>query len=94
VSGHRHPFEESFFVLEGNPVVAIADKCYALRPHDFGLVPFGAGHAWEQPVERTGAGTTGARPAAPPDRWPRQSSGVFSAPETAGPGRRSARRRA
>lgn len=46
VSGHRHPFEESFFVLEGNPLIAIADKRYALRPNDFGLVPHGTGHAW------------------------------------------------
>ncbi len=84
VSGHRHPFEESFFVLEGNPVVAIADKRYALKPHDFGLVPFGAGHAWHNP---SNGPARVLRVHAPQPRpiGGRGSSGVFSAPETAVP---------
>jgi quercetin dioxygenase-like cupin family protein len=84
VSGHRHPFEESFFVLEGNPMVAIADKCYALKPHDFGLVPFGAGHAWRNP---SNGPARVLRVHAPQPRpiGGRGSWGVFSAPETAVP---------
>ena len=49
ISGQRHPFEESFFVLDGNPLVAVANKSYALGPHDFGLVPFATAHAWSNP---------------------------------------------
>jgi len=49
IVGHLHPFEESFFVLEGRPQVTIADKQYALVPQDFGLVPTAHGHAWANP---------------------------------------------
>lgn len=84
VEGHRHPFEESFFVLEGNPLVAIADKRYALRPHDFGLVPFGAGHAWSNPSQTPAlilrVHAPQPRPIGGRGRW-----GVFGAPETAVP---------
>ncbi|MEV7990620.1 cupin domain-containing protein [Streptomyces sp. NPDC086077] len=52
VIGHRHPFEESFFVLEGNPLLAVADHQYALGPQDFGLVPYAVGHAWNNPTEQ------------------------------------------
>jgi quercetin dioxygenase-like cupin family protein len=84
VSGHRHPFEESFFVLEGNPVVAIADKRYALKSHDFGLVPFGAGHAWSNP-SRAPARVLRVHAPQPRPIGGRGSWGVFSAPETAVP---------
>ncbi|MEM6110318.1 cupin domain-containing protein [Mycobacterium sp. 050272] len=84
VTGHRHPFEESFFVLEGNPLVAIADKRYALRPHDFGLVPFAAGHAWSNPSESRAlllrVHAPQPRPIGGRGNW-----GVFSAPETGVP---------
>ena len=85
VFGHRHPFEESFFVLEGNPLVAIADKRYALRPHDFGLVPFGAGHAWRNPSSAPQARILRVHAPQPRPIGGRGSWGVFSAPETAVP---------
>ena len=84
VLGHRHPFEESFFVLEGNPLVAIADKRYDLRPHDFGLVPFGAGHAWSNPSDRP-ARLLRVHAPQPRPLGGRGSWGVFSAPETTVP---------
>jgi len=84
VQGHRHPFEESFFVLQGNPLVAIADKRYALRPHDFGLVPFGVGHAWSNPAQ-TSAVVLRVRAPQPRPIGGRGSWGVFDAPETAVP---------
>jgi len=84
VQGHRHPFEESFFVLEGNPLVAIGDKRYALQPHDFGVVPFAAGHAWSNP---SGKAALILRIHAPQPRpiGGRGTSGVFDAPEIAVP---------
>ncbi len=46
VPGHLHAFEESFFVLQGSPVLAISGTDYALRPGDFGYAPLAAPHAW------------------------------------------------
>ena len=51
VPGHEHPFEESFFVLEGRVVVTIADVAYDLGEGDFGYVPLGVPHAWSNPFE-------------------------------------------
>jgi mannose-6-phosphate isomerase-like protein (cupin superfamily) len=84
VSGHRHPFEESFFILQGNPFVAIADKSYELCPNDFGLVPFGVGHAWSNPSEQP---VRLLRVHAPQPRpiGGKGAFGVFQAPETAVP---------
>ncbi|HEX4558995.1 MAG TPA: cupin domain-containing protein [Mycobacterium sp.] len=84
VFGHRHPFEESFFVLEGAPLVSIADKHYALGPNDFGLVPFGTGHAWSN---RSQDRARLLRVHAPQPRaiGGRGQWGVFEATETAVP---------
>jgi mannose-6-phosphate isomerase-like protein (cupin superfamily) len=84
ISGHRHAFEESFFVLSGSPLVAIADKSYELEPNDFGLVPFGAGHAWSNPSD-TSALFLRVHAPQPRPIGGRAIAGVFSAPETAVP---------
>lgn len=52
VAGHEHPFEESFFVLEGRVVVTIADVAYDLGEGDFGYVPLGVPHAWSNPFQQ------------------------------------------
>lgn len=39
VPGHLHPFEESFFVLEGEVLVALGGARYRLGPGGFGVVP-------------------------------------------------------
>ena len=46
VQGHLHPFEESFFVMDGELLLTLGSQRFALRPGDFGLVPIGTGHAW------------------------------------------------
>ena len=46
VDGHLHPFEESFYVLEGSPVVNLNGRTFSLRAGDFGVIPVAAGHAW------------------------------------------------
>ena len=84
VRGHRHPFEESYFVLEGSPLVAIADRRYALRPHDFALIPYAAAHAWRnpgpEPARLLRVQAPQPRPVGGRGAW-----GVFDAPELTAP---------
>ncbi|MFB3739311.1 MAG: cupin domain-containing protein, partial [Candidatus Velamenicoccus archaeovorus] len=46
VLGHRHPFEESFYVLSGEALVAMGGTSFAIGPDDFGVIPLGTPHAW------------------------------------------------
>lgn len=46
VSGHMHFYEESFYILSGEAVVAIGEHRYHLHQDDFGFVPPGVAHAW------------------------------------------------
>ena len=46
IRGHVHPFEESFYVLEGRGFISIGDSSYQLGPGDFGYVPLAYPHAW------------------------------------------------
>lgn len=52
VAARTQPTEESFYVLEGEALVAIADTAYRLRPGDFGVIPFGYPHAWANRSDR------------------------------------------
>lgn len=46
ISPHVHSFEESFYILQGNPTVQIGGKSYTLGPGHFGLISTGVPHAW------------------------------------------------
>jgi quercetin dioxygenase-like cupin family protein len=46
VDEHLHSFEESFFVLEGSPVLVLDGCGHRLRPGACGVVPVGVPHAW------------------------------------------------
>jgi quercetin dioxygenase-like cupin family protein len=46
VDEHLHSFEESFYVLEGSPVIVLDGRAYLLRPGACGVVPVGVSHAW------------------------------------------------
>jgi quercetin dioxygenase-like cupin family protein len=46
VSTHLHSTEQSFYVLEGNPLVTLDGRTYRLAPHDCGLIPVGVPHSW------------------------------------------------
>lgn len=54
IAPHVHPFEESFFILEGEAVFTVADQSYALKQKSFGFAPIGTVHSWsnqsDQPV--------------------------------------------
>jgi quercetin dioxygenase-like cupin family protein len=46
VGGHLHPFEESFFMFEGDVVLTIDRDHHAISANDFGFVPVSAPHGW------------------------------------------------
>ena len=43
---HVHSFEESFFVLEGQPTLVLDGRSYPLMPGACGVVPVSVSHAW------------------------------------------------
>ncbi len=53
VRGHRHFFEESFYVLSGEVVVDIGGRRYHLGPNDYGVVVAGVPHAWHNVGDTT-----------------------------------------
>ena len=46
VDSHLHSFEESFYVLEGEPTLILDGRGYPLVPGACGLIPVGVPHAW------------------------------------------------
>jgi mannose-6-phosphate isomerase-like protein (cupin superfamily) len=53
VGTHLHSFEESFYVLEGNPQLTLDDRSNRLARDECGLVPVGVAHSWSNPDGRT-----------------------------------------
>lgn len=51
IDSHIHSFEESFFVLEGEPELVLDGYAYPLVPGACGLVPVGVPHAWLGPAK-------------------------------------------
>ena len=52
VNGHLHHFEESFYILDGEALLAIDAQHHALSTDDFGFVPVSAVHAWRNTSDR------------------------------------------
>lgn len=46
VDPHVHSFEEGFYVLSGEAILAINDQAYRLKAGDYGVAKVGALHAW------------------------------------------------
>jgi quercetin dioxygenase-like cupin family protein len=46
IAPHVHAFEEGFYLLSGEAIVAINDQTYRLRSGDYGVVKVGTLHAW------------------------------------------------
>lgn len=46
IAPHVHAFEEGFYLLAGQALVAIGEQTYLLGPGDFGAVKVGTQHAW------------------------------------------------
>ncbi len=51
VDNHLHSFEESFYVLEGEPVLILDGRSTPLVPGACGLIPVGVEHAWRGPAQ-------------------------------------------
>lgn len=51
IDTHVHSFEESFYVLEGEPVLVVDGHRYPLAPGACGIVPLGVAHAWLGPQQ-------------------------------------------
>lgn len=51
INNHIHSFEESFFVLEGEPELVLDGHAFPLLPGACGLVPVGVPHAWLAPAK-------------------------------------------
>ena len=50
VDSHVHSFEESFYVLEGEPTLVLDGRAYPLLPGACGVVPVSVPHAWLGPA--------------------------------------------
>lgn len=53
IDTHVHSFEESFYVLEGEPTLILDGRGYSLLPGACGLIPVGVQHAWLGPAKGT-----------------------------------------
>ena len=53
IDSHVHSFEESFYVLEGEPTLVLDGRAYPLRPGICGVVPVSVPHAWLGPSQGT-----------------------------------------
>lgn len=51
VRGHRHPFEESWFVFSGSGCVTLGGLSYDLGAGDYGFSPIGVAHSLEAGAE-------------------------------------------
>jgi mannose-6-phosphate isomerase-like protein (cupin superfamily) len=49
IDTHLHSFEESFYILEGKPVLELDGFAHSLAPGACGVVPVGMQHAWRNP---------------------------------------------
>jgi quercetin dioxygenase-like cupin family protein len=50
IAPHVHSFEESFYVLEGNPVLDLEGQSVELGRDRCGVLPVGTPHAWRNPT--------------------------------------------
>jgi quercetin dioxygenase-like cupin family protein len=49
IDPHVHSYEESFYVLAGNPVLDVDGQSVELGPDRCGVLPVGTAHAWRNP---------------------------------------------
>ncbi|MET9819489.1 cupin domain-containing protein [Streptomyces sp. NPDC006355] len=52
IPGHFHPFEESFFMLEGEALYAVGGESYRITKGGYGFAPIAAPHAWRNTSDR------------------------------------------
>ena len=54
VATHVHSFEESFYVLDGEPELQTSEGAFRLRTGDYGFVPVGMPHSWHASAHALG----------------------------------------
>jgi len=74
VDEHVHSYEESFYVLEGNPVLYLQGHGVRLAPGACGVVPPGVAHAWRDATE---AGSSWIDMCSPQPRGASQPADTF-----------------
>jgi quercetin dioxygenase-like cupin family protein len=77
VARHVHSYEETFFVLDGAPVLETVEATARLMPGDYGVIPVGSPHAWRN--DGPGSGRW-AEMVAPQPRAERRGETFFVAP--------------
>jgi quercetin dioxygenase-like cupin family protein len=82
VPAHFHPFEESFYVLDGSAQIAIGELAYDLAPGDHGFAPIAVPHAWRNPG---GSLVRWLEARAPQPRPIGRHEGTYAAPAVAWP---------
>lgn len=80
---HVHPFEESFYVLEGEGVFMVADEAYRVRTGSFGFAPIGTAHRW---ANRSNQPLVWIRTRSPQSRVLGDASGTYPLPDRDGSG--------
>ncbi len=78
IRGHRHFYEESFYMLEGRALLTFAGRQVSLEPDDFGYIPAGMPHAWSN---RDGSPATWFRMRSPQPREIAGGAGTFLSPD-------------
>jgi quercetin dioxygenase-like cupin family protein len=51
IAPHLHSYEEGFYILEGEAVLSVAERCWRLGPGDYGAFKVGTLHAWRHTGE-------------------------------------------
>jgi quercetin dioxygenase-like cupin family protein len=69
VAPHVHSVEESFYVLEGNPILTLDGSHRRLAPDECGLIPVGATHSWRGPARWLEMMSPSPRLDGPPDTF-------------------------
>ena len=82
IGGHRHFYEESFYVLSGEVLVDIDGHRYHLGPNDYGVALAGVAHAWHNIGDET---AEWYRMRSPQPRSTGTSMGTYAADEVAVP---------
>jgi quercetin dioxygenase-like cupin family protein len=82
IETHVHSFEESFYVLEGEPVLYLDGRGHTLSPGACGVVPVGVPHAWRADAPASWIDMMAPRPRDPAEGRPADTFFLGDAPDT------------
>ncbi len=82
IPGHFHPFEESFFMLEGEALYAVGGESYRITKGGYGFAPIAAPHAWRN---TSGRAARWIEVRAPQPKTVADAHGTYACPELSPP---------